>query len=206
MDAVELMQCAQAKGIDFVYVAGIASNTDGLARPRKLSLAERKSRNEQRLGMDVVATATGTQSRSSRRPTWTVSELGQAAGGLGPIPWAAALYSYAGARDGYWLLWRALATEAHRLAKREHWPARVRTEDGNWQFYTDEMAELILLADANSESFKIAPELHAIALKVTAEIWDKELKDPFRSLRNSYDRWLGIARGSIARWICEPSS
>jgi hypothetical protein len=199
MDAAALVQLAQARGIDLKYVAGVASKTDGVARKRQ------RTELEIELGMHVRETVTGRQSRTYRQPTWTVAELGQAARGLSPVPWAAALYSFAGSRDGYWILWHALANEAHRLARRENWPPRVVYEDGERRFYREELAEFVLTWDAHRHFFVAAPQLYAICLKVTPAVWEQQLRDPFRSLQGSYERWLSIARAAIGRWINEPA-
>lgn len=197
MDAADLIQLAQARGIDLKFIAGVASNTHGAARKRA------RTEDEIDLGLPIRESVQGRQTRTYRRPSWTVAELGQAAASLGPVPWSAALYSFAGARDGYWILWHALTNEAQRLAKRENWPPRVKGEDGRPQCYREELAELVLTEDANKHLFLAAPQLYAACMKVQPIIWESHLSDPFRSLKASYERWLGIARASIARWLTE---
>jgi hypothetical protein len=206
MDAASLVKLAAARGVDLTYVAGVASRLDGAARPRVLSAAELKRRKELKVSLEVAATATGRESRSSMRAAWSVADLGMAAHGLGAIPWAAALYSFAGNREGYWLLWQALANEAHRMARRELWPPRIPAEDGQRRFYREQLAELVLIEDANRHLFVAAPMLYAINMGVSTEVWEQHLSGPFATLKGSYDRWLNIARAVIRRWICNQVS
>jgi hypothetical protein len=130
-----------------------------------------------------------------------VAELGQAAQGLGVIPWNAALYSFAGSSDGYWLLWSALSCEANRIARRESWAPRVTAENGEQRFYRETLAQLVLDEDAHKDMFAAAPALYAVYMGVTPPIWDQDLRGPFRSLQSAYERWLATARNVIGRWI-----
>lgn len=205
MDAPTLLQLAKAKGIDFQEVAGAASNLDGIAQKRRLTRAETKHRNETKVSLDIQETVRGRQSRVYRPPAWSMAELGQAASGLGVVPWSAALYSFAGAKEGYWLLWHALATEANRLARRECWAMHVARENGQRRFFREDLAELVLIEDANKHWFTAAPQLYSISMDVTTVTWDRQLSDPYRSLKLSYERWLEIARSAINRWIRGPS-
>lgn len=205
MDAATLIQLGKAKGIDFTEVAGGSSNVDGIAQKRHLTRAEIKHRNEMKLSLDIQETVRGRQSRVYRRPAWSLAELGQAAQGLGLIPWTAALYSFAGAQEGYWLLWSALATEANHIARREHWPARVMSEGGHLKFYRETLAMLVLDEDIHKHLFTAAPKLYAAYMDVPTPVWDQVLVTPFGALKASYERWLNTARSVIGRWIREPS-
>lgn len=198
MNSATLVQLAAARGIDLQHVAGVASNVDGIARKRTLTAIER------RLGIrEVCQTVKGRESRNYRPPAMGIAELGQAAKGLGTIPWNAALYSFAGSRDGYWILWSALASEAHRLARREHWAPRVITEDGHHRFFREPLSELVLIEDSNRHLFAAAPALYAVYMNVSAPTWQTELSGPFRSLKSTYEQWLTIARSVIGKWIRE---
>lgn len=196
VNAAGLLQLAAARGIDLNHVAGVASNVDGITSRRPRTALERK------LGIDVRETASGRETRGHRRPAWGHAELGQAAQGLGAIPWAAALYSFAGSREGYWLLWDALSREATRLAHRDWWPPRVTIENGEPRFYRERLAQLVLDDEAHKALFLAAPgALHACYMSVTQEIWDRQLQDPYRSLQGAFERWIGIARATIGRRI-----
>jgi hypothetical protein len=196
MNAAALVQFASARGIDLQHVAGVASNLEGIARERKLTAIERK------LGItDVRETATGRETRGAGRAGWGLAELGQAANGLGVVPWNAALYSFAGSQDGYWLLWNALSCEANRIARRDCWAPRVTTENGEQRFYRENLAALVLDHDANQHLFAAAPALYSAYMHVAPATWDAHLYSPFRSLRGRYESWLGAARSVIGKWI-----
>jgi hypothetical protein len=189
---------ATARGIDLQHVAGVSSNVDGIAKKRARTEIERK------LGIpDVRETVKGRETRGHRRPAFGVAELGQAAQGLGVIPWNAALYSFAGSADGYWLLWSALSCEANKIARRESWAPRVTTENGEQRFYREQLSLLVLDEDRSKHLFAAAPALYAVYMNVTPATWDGQLQGQFRSLQSSYERWLQIARSTIGRWIRE---
>jgi hypothetical protein len=202
MDAASLVKLAAARGIDLSHIAGVASDLQGIAKQRKYSPTVLKSRRERHLNLEVSETGRGRETRTYRQAQWSVADLGMAAKGLGAIPWAAALYSFAGSRDGYWLLWHALANEAHRIGRREYWPPRVLQEDGRRRFFRENLAELVLIEDANRHLFVAAPTLYAIYMGVAPETWDRHLSGPFKALQGSYEHWLSIARSVIAGWIC----
>lgn len=202
MNAADLIQLAQARGIDLKYVAGAASRTDGIARKRQ------RTKEEIDHGLPLRESVTGRQTRVYRRPSWTVAELGQAANGLGAVPWAALCYSVAGfcEPNEYKVLWHALANEAGRLSRRENWPMEVVCEDGKRRCYREHLAKLVLIEEANRHFFAAAPQLYAIVMEVPAPVWDRQLSDPFRSLKSAYERWLGIGLSVIGRWIREPDN
>lgn len=121
---------------------------------------------------------------------------------MGVIPWTAALYSFAGARDGHWTLWQALANEAHRLARRENWAPYLMLEGHcKRRFYREELAELVLTEDTYRHYFLADPLLYCDCMEVPVQVWEKQLVNPFRSLKGSYERWLDVARSSIKRWM-----
>lgn len=192
----ELVQLAAAHGIDLKGVAGASSNLEGFARERRLTRAERK------LGItEVSETVKGRETRGHRRPNYSFAELGQAAAGLGVIPWYAALYSFAGSSDGYWVLWQALAGEANKIGRAERWAPRVTTEDGRQQFYREQLSLLVLDHDAHQHLFAAAPALYAAYMGVAFPTWQRYLDDPFRSLKGRYDGWLAVARSVIGKWV-----
>ena len=217
MKAAELIALAAAHGIDLSHVGGNADRTDGAASLR------RRSREELRDGIEVIPTARGHGTRTYRRPAWSLAELGQAAQGLGELPWFAARYSFAGDRSCYWTLWYALAFEAHALAHREGWQPRVmgcaardpRTgrliagARGEPRFYLLDLAQLVLDEDGNRSLFAGAQAiagLHALYLRVEEPTWSKILEPRYRSLQAVYERWLGTARGMIQRRLNESSA
>lgn len=199
MNAAGLVQLAAARGIDLNHVAGVASNIDGVARKRVRTDVERKAGIPQ-----VRETARGRETRTYRQPAWTIADLGQAAKGLGPVPWAAALYSFAGSKQGYWALHSALADKANRLSRRDHWAPRVLGAGGVYIFFREQLASLVLTEDADLHWFAGRPNLYADFMGVDPEIWEKTLLDPFLSLKAVYASWLSVACGVIGRSIREP--
>lgn len=205
MDAASLIKLAAAKGIDLNHIAGVASDLSGVAAQRKLTIEEKKYRIKTGQGLEVSETVRGRESRTYRRPTWSVAELGQAAKGMGVIPWTAAMYSYAGAKEGYWRLWDALSGEARRISNREFWPPRIASEDGRMLCYREQLSLLVLDEDASKHLFLAAPILYPAYMGVTLQVWERQLFGPFVSLKSRYEGWLGTARATIAKWICEPT-
>jgi hypothetical protein len=195
MLAHDLIALCTAKGVDLSHVGGSASDTKGLARPRK------RTRREVELGIDVAPTAKGPGSRIYRRPTWSLAELGQAAKDVPRIPWLAAQYSYAGDMSGYWDLWHALALEAHKIGRNEGWAARVMNTSGYPQYYHGTLAALVLDADLHRAIFAASPLVYSIYLNVTPETWERLLSPRYDALQQRYERWLDIARGIIQRWL-----
>lgn len=187
MNAARLLALAAAHHVDLQHVAATATETGRTAG---------KGQRQQ--------TVRGRESRSYRRPGYSIAEIGQAACGLGPVPWAAAMLTYAGDQGGFWLLWSVLLAETHRIGKREAWPARVPGEDGRPRFFREDLAAALILVEENHPSFfLVAPQLRAHFMKVSLPTWDKELAGPFKSLRSRYDSWLATARCVIGRWICQ---
>jgi len=199
LKAAELVSLAAAHGIDLTHVAGNASELHGPARKRRLSPAEIKLRKDLHIGLEVVPTAQGAGSHVYRRPTWTAAELGQAAQGVGRMPWLAACYSFAGDSTGYPELHRGLMMEALRIATAEKWPMRVIGRDGSMQFYVAELAQLVLDADAHKWIFTAAPSMYAICMRMEEEIWATTMSRRFTSLHVRYEGWLATAQGMIQR-------
>lgn len=196
MDPADLMTLATPRGIDLNQIGGVASDLKGEARKRTLTLKEKED------GIrEVQETVKARETRTYKQPTFTVAELGQAGAGLGPIPWAAALYSFAGSQRDYWLLWTALGQNAFRLARRDRWEPRVIDRAGTLRFYWVELAELVLLEDANWQMFRSRPNIYSDWINVTPQIWEKHCDSPYRSLKDIYSGWLGTARRTIGRWI-----
>ena len=75
--------------------------------------------------------------------------------------------------------------------------------DGRRKFYRENLADLVLTEDANKHLFMAAPQLYAVVLDVSSLVWERHVRDPFRSLKGAYERWLAIARGAIGAWIRE---
>lgn len=201
MRADELFAKATARGIDLKAVAGAASNLDGIAGPRKLTRAERRQRWEDHLGMDVLATASGSESRIYRRPVYTHAEVGQSGCGCPRMPWLAASYSFAGDSTDYMELHRGLTHEAIKFAGRETWPWRIRKLGGGKSFYLEELSQLVLDVEGYKAVFLKAPTMYAVCMDVSEDLWNSALMPKYMMLYGKYERWLGIAQGQLARWL-----
>lgn len=127
MQAAEFIAMCAARGIDLSHVGGNASNTDGVAAPRRLTPKEREHRQKEHLPLRVEINARGNGTRVYRRPMYSLSELGIAAGGVRELPWLAAFYSWGGDRDPdtYVTLFWGLSEYGKSLAKRHRWPVGV---------------------------------------------------------------------------------
>ncbi len=195
MKADELVALAAAHGIDLVHVAGNASDLKGPARPR------RRNPRELRSGIPVHMTVQGAGSHVYRRPAWTSAELAQAAHGVPRMPWLAACYSFAGDASGYKELHRGLMHQALQISEREEWPWRVRGRDGSQRFYIAELAQLVLDVERERHLFVEWPALHAACMGVDEPVWNAMLAIRYTALQLKYERWLGVARGMIQRWL-----
>jgi hypothetical protein len=195
LNSAALVQLAAARGIDLQHVAGVASNFNGIARPRPQTDFEREH------GIAVSQTVRGRETRVRKPATWSHAELGQAAKDLGIVPWNAALYSFAGNQEGYWLLWHALASEANKISRRERWAPQVAREGGGQMFYREPLAQLVLDEDRSRHLFTAAPVLYPAYMCVAPTTWDRHLAGPFMSLKNRYESWLAAARCVIGKWI-----
>jgi hypothetical protein len=195
MRAAELLTLAAAHGIDLKRLAGNATDDRGIARKR------RRSRREIKLGMDVLETAQGVESRIGKPPAWSVAEIGIAACSVPRMPWLSALYSFACDYTHYKELHRGLMLRCIKLATEENWPMRVIDRNGDPQFYYAELAALVLDADAHKSYFIAAPALYAVYMGTSDEVWHVVLASRFLALQYQYERWLATARGMIQKWL-----
>jgi hypothetical protein len=205
MQAAELLARCAARGIDLTHVGGNASNTEGAAAPRRLTLKERKQREKEHLSLTVQISARGNGTRVYRRPAYSLAELGQAAQGVRELPWLAAFYSWGGDRDpSTWatLFW-SLAHHADTLAKREKWaPGVPRLSRPGRIYYVHELVGLLLEEEGDLRRYFLAAEsVHAIYMDVDEATWSKHLSGPYASLKQRYEAWLGTARAMIQRKI-----
>ena len=150
-------------------------------------------------GLDPVAPPKGgstrTQPRRDRPSYYAAPD---------DLPWCAARYSFAADRSVYWPLWYGLLYQVRRIAERECWPAQVRSAAGALAFYHEQLAALVLDADANRALFVAARALYAIYMRIEERTWAEQLEPRYRTLQGCYERWLGVARGQIQGWLSEP--
>jgi hypothetical protein len=220
MRTAQLLAMTTSAHVDLSHVGATASDTHGMAAQRRLTPEERKLREERHEGIEIVPTVSGKESRTYRRPAWSMAECGHAAAGLGELPWFAARYSYAGDRTCYWTLWYGLVFQAQRMARREGWQPRVpgrlprdpQTEkpiagaQAQAHFYLLDLAQLVLDEDGCHDHFVLALDRYALYMQVEIPCWQRVLEPRYRALQAVYDRWLGIARGMIQRRLNAPES
>ena len=197
MKAAELVSLAAAHGIDLQHVAGAASDTHGVAAKRRQTKAERLDK------LPVRLTAMGPESRTYRRPAWSVAEIGQSAQGVPRMPWLAACHSFAGDSGGYVELHRGLMRQGLKIATTESWPMAIRKRDGSRGFYQAELAALVLDVEMYRPYFIAVPALYPLCVGVTDDLWDHIVSHWYSSVRDIYEQWLGTAKGIIQRWINE---
>jgi len=224
MLAEDLIAYATARGLDVSRVGGSETETHKLAAQR------RRTAREIRLGIEIAETVRGRDSRSMRRPYWSIAELGMAASRTRPgkrvdieifdIQFLAVLFQIAGDTSGdtYWTLYRALRYQALKIADRERWrptvpgrtPRDPRTRKpvlgatGEPHFYLDELAQLVLDDDRHRAIFAAIPGLHAAYMNVEDVTWEKILEPRFASLRALLESWSAIGRARVRQWLLEP--
>jgi len=209
MLAEELIALTSAHGIDLKHVAGISSDTKGVAATRKRTPLERS------MGlMEVTPTARGAGSRSSRPPYWSHAELGLAAYGVHNLPWGAARFSFAGDWTWYRPLTYGLARQVVRAAEREGWAVHVRSRApvdekgkpipgarGELKQYMLDLVELVLVEQQLKRYELVVPNLYALFMGVEDPTWERVLLPRYQQLQAGYERWLNIARGMIQKYL-----
>lgn len=201
MNAEQLIALGTSRGIDFKQVAGNASKLDGIARPRILTAAERKYRQEEHLSLAVENTVEGQQTRVYRRPKYSVAELAVGAYKLERMPWLAVQYSVAGHCDDYGELHRGLMRKAIHMAESSKWPYRVQREDGlgDHGWYLAPLAGLVLDSDAHKYLFLQAPALYALYMRVSEETWTVKLAPLYRELSKHHEGWINAGLAWLQR-------
>jgi hypothetical protein len=103
--------------------------------------------------------ARGKSSRNFRRPSYTLAELGLAAGHVPQLYFWAACYAFAGARSYLNRLHIALTREATNLQHDSGWPDSVRDIHGLKRPYLPWLAKLILDEDFCPNQFHVCRPL-----------------------------------------------
>lgn len=191
-----LITLVNARGIDLRHVAGNSSNTEGIARRRRLSQAEMKLRRELKVALEVNDTAKGASSRVSRPPMWAHPELAQALYGVPRMPELALYYSLAGWLGGFEELQRGLMLKQLHTAEREKdWPMIVGYIGGRASEpydYIPRLATLVLIADAEKQNLIAAGPLFAL-MGMEEAVWQQTLAARFLDLQQQYERWYLMA-------------
>jgi len=217
----ELVAIASSRGTDLSFAYGNSNKTDGIARLRKRTKAELDLR------IPVRESARGTETRSYRRPAFSVAELGLAAGGctdrdravsheydaripwqrppngVPRLPWLAVRHSWGRDISNYAELHRGLATFGIKIATREHWPLTVVGDRGERFFYLEKLAGLVLDADRETLFFTSEPRLYAWVMGMSEELYPMVMARKYAMLREVYDRWIGTAAAMIRQWMMD---
>ena len=196
MKTEDLLNLGNYQKLDFVLIAGTSSNTDGIARMRPPTPAERQS------GLGIQFTVKAAQTRTYRKPVISQQDLALALQGCARMPTLAAFYHVRGDHSDYEELKRGLMLQLMRLVDRKRWPTRVQKRDGSRGHYQGELAELVLDFDANMPFFRCYPEKLALYVGVTDDIWDKVVHYWFDELHGQYEKWIATARAHVGRrWL-----
>jgi hypothetical protein len=197
MNAEHLVALANARGVDLKHAVGATIETRGIARQRD------RTKREVELGLDVTETASGRESRSYRRPAWSMSEFAQAAaaGGIKGAPWAAVRYSIAGDASCQDELHHSLFGQALQFMRRDNWAFRVPGLDGQPKCYLEDLSDLVLTEDAYKHYFAGAPLLFSIFMNVSNETWSRSLEWQYATLKAKYATWIEIGLAGIRRGL-----
>lgn len=192
-----------ARGVDFNFVAGNASNVEGAARPRCLSRAEIKLRNELKLALAIEPTAQGKGSRVPRRPYYSNTDLAHAMHGVPRMPELALYYSLCGWLGAFEELHRGLMMKILQTMD-ETWPMTVTYAGGRigeQHDYVHKLATLVLIADARKNDFIVAAALPAHLIGMDEPVWDRVLASRYAELQQQYTRWYLVAMGMVRKRI-----
>lgn len=212
MNAKELVALCSAHGINFVHVAGSASNTDGIAGTRSLRRIEIEA------GItEVRETCQGKESRVAKQPEFSQAELGIAAYGVKNLSWCAAQHTIANDRTPFTLkcLHRGLMYHADKYAKQQEWeivlPGRVERDAKTHRripgskagtvFYREALCMLVLDEISFKPAFTAAPHLYSIYLGIEQATWEKKLAERFELLQMRYQVWYGTGLRMIQQRI-----
>lgn len=215
MRADQIVALCGAHGIDFIRVAGAASDLKGPARKR------RRSEIEIQAGIgEIRETVKGKESRVWKPAAYTQAELGIAAYGTSALAWNAVQHSIANDRRPATLecLHRGLMYHAGKFATQDSWevmlPGRIslNAETGkprpgevrDWVFYREALCMLVLDEISFKPAFTSAPPLYAIYLGIEPTTWVKTVEPRFRQLQMRYQVWYGAGLRLIQRGINGP--
>jgi len=196
MRTEDLLNLGNYQKLDFVLIAGNASNVEGVAAPR------RPTKEERRAGVGVKLTAEAAQTRTYRKPVLSHQDLAHALAGCKRMPTLAAFYHVRGDFSVYPELQRGLMLELSRLIQRKRWPTQVTKHDGSFGYYQGELAALVLDYDAHMPLFRDVPALFARCIGVTDDVWSKIVHYWYDDLSRVYERWIATARAHVGRqWL-----
>lgn len=199
MKAEDLISMTAARGVDLVQAARIAAirsaNHETIRKNGATVLMPPSNKR-----------ARGSATRSIERPEWTIAELGQAAQGVPPILFHAAMYAFAGDRTHYWTLHTALFHRAVVLAWERHWPSLTRDIHQIQQPYLAHLAKLVLDEDSMPNQFHfptLGNKVYAIYMNLEEKTWDNEVAERYADLMQVWVDWLQTAGRIIQRHLAE---
>jgi|HubBroStandDraft_4_1064222.scaffolds.fasta_scaffold00159_25 hypothetical protein len=198
--AEQLIALAAAHGVDLIKAARI-----GAAKPKRdvRLMKFEGGRRAYVLLQPSGDEARGKATRSSKRPSYTLAELGQAARGVPQMQFWAACYAFAGARGYFDRLRIGLTREAVQIQHQNCWPETVTDIHGLARPYIPWLAKLILDEDFCPNEFAVCPQLYAWYLQISERSWDREVASRYFALRFVWLRWLGTAASMIQSRLSE---
>lgn len=195
MRAEELISLAAAHGVDLLE----AARTGNTARPKRDTIKKKGA--VIYLEDKSISRVNGRETFQTKRPHWTVAEIGQAACGVPDVCFRAACYAFAGERAQFWPLHAALHGRAQDLARRRDWPLDVTDHHGLPRPYLAHLAKLVLDEDLTPHPFRVDVAghlpLYAIYMGVTQRTWEKTLQERYAELVQVWRGWLGTALSII---------
>ena len=194
-----LTQIGTPHGIDFKSVAGNSSNTKGDARKR------RRSREEVRDNPGGGEDAKGTAYRTSRALTKFIESLGLGAQGISSegYGWSSVVWTLNISRSPRVraILHTGLLGECVKLSARYRWKDTVRHRNGEDDNYIEDLCRLVLMEEWEKAKFSGNRQRYLDVMRVTEEVWDKDLGYKYQALQVAYQTWFSGTMGVIQRRI-----
>lgn len=206
MRAEDLVALASARGIDLIQAARTSAKNRRVPKLVRLTDQIVGGRLRAREGYIMVADgdhtdlvanrARGRSTRSTKKPQYTLVELGMAAQGVPEIEFQAVCYAYAGSDAYLWRLHAELTKQGLRIQKRDRWPEFVKDIHGLQKKYVEHLAKLVLDEDRHgysSKFFAVGDLAYAVYLGVEEKTWLRELAPRLNELQFIWHGWLGNA-------------
>ncbi len=196
MTAEALVEFAGGHGIDLISAAESGLRTDGVARVRRLTFAERL----ERAGRPALPTVIGAQTRVTRKGAWSQHDLGHALAGCRRTAELAAWFAWGRDDKHFAELCRQLMLVALHAAETDRWPPRLSHGEIAWH-YVPALTNLVFEADRHAQFYAGSGALHAARMGVNLDTWYGRLEGRFLHLRGRYEGWLDEALDHISRWL-----
>lgn len=142
--------------------------------------------------------------RSSKAPQWTMAEAAMACKGLDERYFFALRYQFAMDDSIYRPLNYHLGKYAAAQKRREDWPSKVATADGE-QFFLPLLVEMHLMEVRQPWRFirldSKAPGMCRIIMNVPEHTWRRVLQPIYETIGDEYRRWISVGTGHMRRWL-----